>query len=805
MECITCIFFIICFSKDEKKIPEEEAENSPGFNPLRCCQGEKLPFYISCHPLRPIVFPVARQKLAVKDISTLSLQSSEILRNTLTSGGRIRLTQPSTVAATSSKTASMSVHVAASSPQPVGVVTSQAQSPGKQFMPVRTPSFNTVSDAALKLPAPVEPNVSFRNPALYVLQKQPRVSYENAFLSHLNKTGVQSGTICQNQAPGQNPSVTVNRHVNGSATTNLKASVPLTYDDIPFRAVLLSPTCNSIAGPAVNKVFLNQNNNSGSVIRTLSPLRMNAAQHLQHIALRNTISSHEPPNLMPLSSFPNTFVPASGPAQFTCPPHPKNADSENVIESKTATLSVSDGGDDDVEVLTNVQDSSAHEVECKWMMESFKRVNCTSRLFLYHLGIFRQKFVKEGSAKGTSHIVGKYYRLLKKLLERLNVQKEYVSKEFSHWLNAEKAKHGIPTTEGGHSSSPPQDKVSDAEFHQEPELLLDMEITCASDHEDDSDPITEVQQNLIECNENLSDSDSDSDDPFSDCESNEQEKVIPALKPILSHTVREVLRDKCTRKLFFQLLRGCDSKTANMKRKIISSAEAVQSIDGKEAPSVKEKEGDISKLKTCVSTGVQTEVCVSTGVQTEAISANCSEFSFLAPEPIPCSGIEKGKSVGTEVIDSNGKAVQGSQMGTSSSGTEGRAGSGGERSISPCMSNVAVCVDTNSDVQDSKMATASSGTEGETMNAECDMSNQKYQGTKRKSHSVLCTVTPHLETKRLHTRRSASLFPSTLQRTANPGTDFTTLFHSAVQKKLIKPCCVSVVRLNRTNECRNAP
>jgi hypothetical protein len=572
---------------------------------------------------------------------------------------------------------------------------------------------------------------------------------------------------------------------------NLTASVPSTCNQIPLRAVLLSRTANSIAGPTVNRVVLNQNNNSGSVIPTLSPLHMSATQHLQNTAVRSTVSSHEPQKLVPLSSFPNTLVPASGSVQFTCPPHPKNATSENVIESKTSTLSVSDGGnDDDVEVLTNVQDSDAHEVECKWMMESFKRVNCTSRLFLYHLGVFRQKFEKEGSAKGTSRIVGKYYRLLKKLLERLNVQKEYLSKEFSYWLNAEKAKHGIPTTEGGHSSSPPQDKVSDAEFPQEPELLLDMEITCASDHEDDSDPITEVQQNLIGCNENLSDSDSDSDDPFSDCESNEQEKVIPVLKPILSHTVREVLRDKCTRKLLLQLLKECDSKTANMKRKLISSAEAVQSIDRNKASAVKEKEHDIGKLKTCVSTGVQTEV----------ISANCSEFSFLVPEPIPCSGIEKEKSMGTETIDSSGKAVQSSQMGTSSSGTEGRAGNESKRSISPCLSNVAMCVDMNSDVQDSQMATASIGTEGKTVNAECNMSNRKYQATKRKSHSVLSTVTPsHLKMKHLRTQRNASLVPSTLQRTANPGTDFTAVVRSAVQKKLIKPCCVSVVRLNRTN------
>ena len=801
---------------------------------MKCCQGEKLPFYRPCHPLRPIAFPITRPKLAVKDISTLVPRSSEILRNTLTSGGRVTITTPSRVAAMSPKTASMTVHAAPSSSQPVRVVTSQAPSTGKQFIPVRTPTLSTVSDAAVKLPAPkttVDPKVSLRNSALYVVQNQPQLGYESAYLSHLYKTGVQSGTMCQNPTPGQNSSVTVSSLVNGSTRKNLTASVPLTYNQIPLRAVVFSPTPNSIAGPTVNRVFLNQNNNSGGVIHTLSPLHMSAAQRLQNFAVRNTVSSRESPKLVPVPSFPNSLVPASGPVQFTCPPHPKNVVIENAIESKTATQSVSDGGnDDDVEVLTAVQDSNAHEVECKWMMESFKRVNCTSRLFLYHLGIFRQKFEKEGSAKGTSHIVGKYYRLLKKLLERLNVQKEYVSKEFSYWLNAEKAKHGIPTTEGGPSSSPPQDNVSDAEFPQEPELLLDMEITCASDHEDASDPITEVQQNLIGCNENLSDSDSDSDDPFSDCESNEQEKVIPVLKPILSHTVREVLRDKCTRKLLLQLLKECDSKTANMKRNINSSAEAVQSIDGNEASSVKEKEHDISKLKTFVSAGVQTE----------GISANCSEFSFLVPQPVPSSGIEKRKSVGTEAIDSNGKAVQDSQMGTSSSGAEDRAGNESERSISACMSNEAVCVDTNSDVQDSQMGTsssgaesragnesersisacvsneavcvdtnsdvqdsqmgtASSGTEDKTINAQCDMSNRKYQATKRKSHSELCTVTPHLETKRLHTRRSASLVPSTVRKTAIPRTDFATLVRSAVQKKLIKPCCVSVVRLSRTN------
>jgi hypothetical protein len=53
--------------------------------------------------------------------------------------------------------------------------------------------------------------------------------------------------------------------------------------------------------------------------------------------------------------------------------------------------------------------------------------------------------------------------------------------------------------------------------------------------------------------------------------------------PILSHIVREVLRDKCTRKLQLQLLTECDSKTANANSKIISSAEAVQSIEGKKA------------------------------------------------------------------------------------------------------------------------------------------------------------------------------------------------------------------------------
>ena len=754
--------------------------------------------------MRPIVYP-AWQKLTFTDESTLTSQSDGILRNilcnTLTSGENVRITTPSTVAEMRAKPASMTVHGAANSSQPVGVVTSRAASTEKQLTPVRTPALNNVSDAAVKLPAPktrVKPNVSFRKSTLYVLQKQPQSTYESVFLSHLDKIGVQSGTVCQNQTPGWNSVVTVTSHVSGSTPANQKASAPLTCDQIPLTALLLSPVSKSFAGPTVNKVVFNQQNNSGTIIHTASPLHMGAAHRLQHNAVTpvpttySTIRSIGTRKLVPLSRFPNSVVAASGPVQFTCPPHPKNAVSENTVENKTATPSVSDDGGDDyiVEVFSNVRDSKAHEIECKWMMESFKRVNCTSRLFLYQLDICRQKFEKERSAKGTSHIVGKYYRLLKKVLERLNVQKEYVSKEFSFWLNAEKAKHGIPTTEGQHSS-PSQDKGSDAEVTQEPELLLDMEVTCSSDHEEVSDPITEVEQNLNGCKENLSDSDSDSDDPFSDCESNEQEKVMPVLKPILSHTVREVLRDKCSRKVLLQLLRECDSNRASVKRKIISSAEAVQSIDGKEASSVKEKEHEMSKLKTHVSTGVQTE----------ETSANCREFSFCVPEPVPCSDIEKGKSVGTEAIDSNGNTVQGSQTAPSSSGTEGKAGIESVRNESPCKSNAAKCVDGNCEVvHDSQMETSTSGAEGKTVNAECDKSNQKYQATKRKYHSVLCTVTTsHMETKTLRTRRSAAVVPSKLQRTAIPVTDFATVVGSDEQKKVIKPCFVSVSRINRSD------
>jgi hypothetical protein len=826
------------------------------------------------------------------------MKRNEVLRNTLTSGGRITINTPSTVAETSAKTASVTVRSVINSSPHIGVVTSQASSTGKQLMLVRTHTPKIVSGGTVKLPAPkttVEPNGTIRSSTFYLMQKQPQPSYEGAFLNHLHKTGVRGRTVHKNQTLGQSSSVTVNSHVSDSIPANLQASVPVTYDQIPWGALVLSPP-NSIVGPTGNAVFLNQNNNSGGVMHTVSPLHVSATQQLQHIAVHSTISSSDPPKCVPFSRFPstlvppsgpvqatyrpprftNTLVPPSGPFQITCPPLPQPAVSVNATQTKTVTQSVSNGGNDDdiVEVFSNVQDSDAHEVECKWMMESFKQVNCTSRLFLYYLAIFKQKFEKEGSAKGTSHIVGKYYRLLKKLLKRLNVQKECVSKEFSHWLNAEKAKHGIPTTEGGQDSSPPKDKVSDTELTPEPELLLDMEITCASDHEDFSDPITEVQQNLIACNENLSESDSDSDDPFSDCEHTEQEKVFTVVKPILSHTVREVLRDRCMRKLVLKLLTDCDSKTANTKRKIISSKELVQSSDRTEASSVKEAEHDICKLKTRVCTGVQTEVIeaspvtemehdicklntrvskgvqtevieassvtemehnicklntrvskgvqsevieaspvtemehdicepntrVSTGVQTEVSSANCSEFS-LVPKPVPCSGIEKGKSLGTETIDSGGKAIQGSQMGTSSSGTESSAGNESERIKSACTSDVAKRVDTNSAVvQHSQTETSSSGTEGKTVNAGCDKINQKCQSTKRKYDSVLCDVeTSRTETKRLCTRRSPAVVRSRLQSPATSDTDFTNLAHSAMQKKLIKPCAVSVVRLSRTD------
>jgi hypothetical protein len=795
------------FSKDEKKVPEDEAEKSPGFNPLVCCQGEKPPFYRASQPLRPIIFPSRRQTQNVKDIKTLTLQTNEtnILLNTLISGGKVTFTTSATVTKTNSETASIRANTTSSSSRPVGVVTSQIPSTGKQFMPVKSPTLKDVSHAAAKLSArktTLEPNATNRDTTLYVLQKQSQSTYENAFLSHLAKTGVQSGTFCQNQTPGQNTAVTVTSHVNDSTAANLETSIPSTYIRSPLRPAPLSPTPNSSAGPRANKVLFNKNNNSGGVIYTMSPLHMAVAQRLQRNAVTLvpttycTITSDDPPKLVPLHRFSKTSVPASGSDRFTSPPRPKNVVSENAIKSKTATSSVNDDNNDDdiVEVFNNVLDSNAQKVELKWMMETFRQMNCTSRVFLYHADILRQKFEKESSAKGISHIIRKCYCLLKKLLKRLNVQKEYVSKEFSVWLNAEKAKHGIPTTEGGQNSSPGKDKGSESEITQEPELLLDMDITCESDHEDVSDPITEVQQNLIWCNENLSDNDSDSDDPFSDCESNKQEKVMPVLKPILSQTVREVLRDTCTRKLLLQLLTEHDSKTENSRSKMISSTEGIQSIDGKEEPSVKKKEYKISKLKTHVYTDFLTQ-------QT---SANCDDFSFSAPENVPCSGAEKEKCVKTETIDSNGKDVRGTQIGTSTSGTEGKAGNEESESCkSPCKSSMAKSVDADCEiVQGSQMETSSSGTEGKTMNAKCDNSNQKCQATKRKHRCVSHTVmSSDMETKRFRSRRSVVMVPGKLQRTAIPvkPTDFTALVSSAVQKNLIKPCSVSVVKLNRTN------
>jgi hypothetical protein len=56
-----------------------------------------------------------------------------------------------------------------------------------------------------------------------------------------------------------------------------------------------------------------------------------------------------------------------------------------------------------------------------------------------------------------------------------------------------------------------------------------------------------------------------------------------------------------------------------------------------------------------------------------------------------------------------------------------------------------------------------------------------------------------METKRLRTQRSAAVVPNKLQTAAIPVTDFTTVVGSDVQKKLIKPCIVSVLRVNRTD------
>lgn len=134
-------------SKDEKKVPEDEAEKSPGFNPLVCCQGEKPPFYRASQPLRPIIFPSRRQTQNVKDIKTLTLQTNEtnILLNTLISGGKVTFTTSATVTKTNSETASIRANTTSSSSRPVGVVTSQIPSTGKQFMPVKSPTLKDVS------------------------------------------------------------------------------------------------------------------------------------------------------------------------------------------------------------------------------------------------------------------------------------------------------------------------------------------------------------------------------------------------------------------------------------------------------------------------------------------------------------------------------------------------------------------------------------------------------------------------------------------------------------------------------------
>jgi hypothetical protein len=639
----------------------------------------------------------------------------------LASGGKVMFTTPSAVPKTSLDIARIPVNAAASSSRRLGVVTSQVPSTGQELS-VRSPTVRNVPDAAVKLPSPsvtVQQGIRIKNSSLYVLQKEPRVTYESAFVSHLAKAGVQSATFHQNQTPVLNTAVTVTSPVKDSAPANFEASLPLSCIQSPLRAVLLSPRPNSKVRSTVNKGFVNQNTNSGSVTCTTSTLHLGAAQHVQQNALTPIHTTYlinrskDPPKLVPLSRFHTMSVPAAGPNQFTRPPQPKTVVSENTTESKTSTLSVSGGSDDDiVEVFSNVHDLNAQKVEWKWMMEIFRGVSCTSRLFLYHADILRQKFERERSAKGRSQIIGKFYRLLKKVLKRLSVQKEHVPKGFSDWLNAEKAKCGIPTTEGGQDSSPIKDKGSDTEVGQEEQLLLDMEITCESDHEDSSDTTTAAQQDLNGCNENLSDSDDDSDDPFSDYESKEQEKVIPVLKPILSYTVREILGDKSTRKLVLHLLREHDSKTANIKSKIISSAEKIQSTDGNEESAAKERECEISKLKTCVHTDVLTE----------GTSSNSIALLLHSSEHGTGSGMEKEKSVRTEAIVSNGKYVQDLQMKTFSSGTQGKARKEESERRKSAYKKCRV-------VQASQMETSSNGTEDKAGNEVSGRSKSPYKNS----------------------------------------------------------------------------
>jgi hypothetical protein len=900
LDASTEMFSLYVFSKAENTIPADVAERSPGFNPLLCCQGKKHAYYRAGQPLRNLkTYEVysAKDTLKVKNIQTLMSPCSDvsILRNTLTSGKEDLHVTASSVTKMNSDVDSGKVHlnipVSSTSNllQSVSVVTTQAPSyedkSAQQLMAVTNSSSTNASECAIKisdLKTPAKPGYGMIDSTLLASQKQPSMTYESAFLNHLAQTGVQNQTPLKNQSSRHNTAVPVTGCVTGgNHSATLHSSGSLKVVQVPVSTVMF-PRASSIPGPAVNKVYINKNVNSNNPLHTLPSSKMSTAQHIQSttgtpLSMYCIVSRspYEVPNLVPMSHFQNPPVMSAGHTQLMHPPFPdmtvqkniRNIVSENtcnIRDKNLATVVVVDDDDDIIEVFSNVQNScDSPKAECEWMIKALRKTDRTSKILAYNVEVLRQRFVseikgEEVSAKGMRQLARKFHHLLVKASKRLNFEKEFLSKEFSDWFNAEKAKHGIPaekakhgipaTEERGLNSSPSNDNVPDVETTREPELLLDMDISCESDQEDVSSPDRGAKQALIECTENFSDSDSDAEDPFSDSEDTEKKKVNPVFKPFFSLTIREVLRDTFRSKLLLQLLTDHHSEMANMQNKNVSHTKGLQFTDVStqtDVPrgevTVEEMECKITQNKSVSSTEEIQFIDVST--QTDAprreeftvgekeckITQNKSvssteEIQFIdvstqtdAHRREEFTVEEKESTIKQKKSVSSTEEVQFIDVLTQTDAPSVEEETSTNTKLESVWSGACTDFLTVNESEQSSSNSSVLSLHSENITTGLGTKNEKhvkrkYQGTKPRSDVSSDVQTDHshdspksvVKRVRINNQNcdSSSLrvvIPERTKMASKIPDDFKALTNYALHKKIIKPCFVSIVKVNRSH------
>ncbi|XP_069691084.1 transcriptional regulator ATRX [Periplaneta americana] len=309
---------------------------------------------------------------------------------------------------------------------------------------------------------------------------------------------------------------------------------------VRFGSVMLSNT-----NAPVNKVYINQDTTANSVIYTMSGSNTGTVRPVGPSPAKFLVVSpnNEPPLLTPLSSGtkPSGQIHVVAPSVVTIPVT-KQSQKEDTVH-----IDLSGENDDDiVEVFSNVQDSREVVKDFEWMIQSLRKIDRSSKILAFHVEILRRKFMSEvnkkgHNAKGVRHLASKFNHLLGKATGRLAAEQNSIKAGFRDWLTAQKSD---------------KEKSSDAELpEKDPEPPLDLDITCESDHEDAN-----------ECGEDLSDTDSYSEDPFSDTAILERKVQNPEFKPFHAHTVRDLLRDKYGSKILYEILTDLNSSDDKEKQ-----------------------------------------------------------------------------------------------------------------------------------------------------------------------------------------------------------------------------------------------